>query len=253
MSKKKWLNIRNEEEKTKIYINGDIESDTWNDGFYEAWGINDTSVYPLVVKDALDGAEGEVEIHINSCGGDVFAGVAISNMIKSYKGPTVAYVDGLAASAASVIALACDKVIIPSNAYLMIHRVSGGLWGNADDFAKAIEAFEVLEEGIINGYMEKVKDGVSRETITDYLKAETWFTGEQAAEVFNIEVGQAANIVNYASTKDKTVKLPKALENALKEAKNKAEEALKQAEAKKKQEEERVRDMEMALALALAF
>ena len=130
---KKWLEIKNKADVTEIYINGDIVSDSDNDGFYEFFDLNNPNVYPLDVANALKEA-GEVHVHINSYGGDVFAGLAISNMLKNHKAKTVAYVDGLSASSASIIAFGCNEIVIPSNAYLMIHRVSCGLFGNADDF-----------------------------------------------------------------------------------------------------------------------
>mgnify|MGYP003058057762 CR=1 FL=1 len=170
---KKWLEIRNQAEITEIFINGDIENDAYNDGIMEWFGLKDTNVYPLEVKKALAEANNkEVHVHINSYGGEVFAGVAICNMLKNYKGKTVAYVDGLAASAASIIAFGCDEVIIPNNAYLMIHRVSCGIWGNADDLRTQIEVLEKLEDGIANTYEEKAVEGVTREDILNLMKEE---------------------------------------------------------------------------------
>ena len=83
---KKWLEIRNQVEITEIFINGDIENDAYNDGIMEWFGLKDTNVYPLEVKKALTEANNkEVHVHINSYGGEVFAGVAICNMLKNYK------------------------------------------------------------------------------------------------------------------------------------------------------------------------
>ena len=86
----KWLKIRNEAGITEIFIDGDIESEVCNDGWLEMWGIKDTNIYPSAVRDALkEAGNGDVHVHINSCGGDVFAGVAICNMLKNHKGKTV--------------------------------------------------------------------------------------------------------------------------------------------------------------------
>jgi len=181
VSKNKWLEIKNQSEVTEIYINGDIESDVENDGFLELFGINDTNIYPLDIKDALkEGENKEVHVHINSYGGDMFAGVAICNMLKNHKGKTVAYVDGLAASAASIIAFGCDEIIIPSNAYLMIHRVSCGIFGNADDFLKQIEVLEKLEDGIANTYEEKAVEGVTKEQILNDTERDNYMSAEDA-------------------------------------------------------------------------
>lgn len=211
---KKWLEIRNQAEITEIFINGDIENDAYNDGIMEWFGLKDTNVYPLEVKKALAEANNkEVHVHINSYGGEVFAGVAICNMLKNYKGKTVAYVDGLAASAASIIAFGCDEVIIPNNAYLMIHRVSCGILGNADDLRTQIEVLEKLEDGIANTYEEKAVEGVTREDILNLMKEETWFTGEEAAKFFNVIVGQGTNFVNYVGTNQKFKNTPKEILN----------------------------------------
>ncbi|WP_130889858.1 head maturation protease, ClpP-related [Fusobacterium ulcerans] len=212
---KKWLEIRNQAEITEIFINGDIENDAHNDGIMEQWfGLKDTNTYPLEVKKALDEADNkEVHVHINSYGGEVFAGVAICNMLKNYKGKTVAYVDGLAASAASIIAFGCDEVIIPNNAYLMIHRVSCGVFGNADDLRTQIEVLEKLEDGIANTYEEKAVEGVTKEEILNLMKEETWFTGKDAVKYFNITLEQGSNFVNYVGTNQKFKNIPKEIIN----------------------------------------
>lgn len=211
---KKWLEIRNQAGITEIFINGDIENDAYNDGIMEWFGLKDTNTYPLEVKKALDEADNkEVHVHINSYGGEVFAGVAICNMLKNYKGKTVAYVDGLAASAASIIAFGCDEVIIPNNAYLMIHRVSCGVFGNADDLRTQIEVLEKLEDGIANTYEEKAVEGVTKEEILNLMKEETWFTGRDAVKYFNITLEQGTNFVNYVGTNQKFKNIPKEIIN----------------------------------------
>ena len=225
VSKNKWLEIKNQSEVTEIYINGDIESDVENDGFLELFGINDTNIYPLDIKDALKETEDkEVHVHINSYGGDMFAGVAICNMLKNHKGKTVAYIDGLAASAASIIAFGCDEIIIPSNAYLMIHRVSCGIFGNADDFLKQIEVLEKLEDGIANTYEEKAVEGVTKEQILNLMKEESWFNGQEAAKYFDVKVDEKANFVNYVSTNQKFKNIPRNILNKINDKKAELEE-----------------------------
>lgn len=213
---KKWLKIKNNANITEIYINGDIESDTENDGFLELFGLKDTNIYPKNIAEALKGAE-EVHVHINSYGGDVFAGVAIANILKNHKGKTIAYIDGLAASAASIIAFGCNEIVIPSNAYLMIHRVSCGMFGNTDDFLRQIEVMEKIEEGIINSYTEKAIEGVTREQIKDFMMTETWFTGEDTAKYFNVTVDKSAKYLNFANTKQKFNKIPNEILNNIRE------------------------------------
>lgn len=213
---KEWLKIKNNANITEIYINGDIESDTENDGFLELFGLKDTNIYPKNIAEALKGAE-EVHVHINSYGGDVFAGVAIANILKNHKGKTIAYIDGLAASAASIIAFGCNEIVIPSNAYLMIHRVSCGMFGNTDDFIRQIEVMEKIEEGIINSYTEKAIEGVTREQIKDFMINETWFTGDDTAKYFNVTVDKSAKYLNYVDTKQKFNKIPSEILNNIRE------------------------------------
>lgn len=213
---KEWLKIKNNANITEIYINGDIESDTENDGFLELFGLKDTNIYPKNIAEALKGAE-EVHVHINSYGGDVFAGVAIANILKNHKGKTIAYIDGLAASAASIIAFGCNEIVIPSDAYLMIHRVSCGMFGNTDDFLRQIEVMEKIEEGIINSYIEKAIEGVTREQIKDFMFNETWFTGEDTAKYFNVTVDKSTKYLNFANTKQKFNKIPNEILNNIRE------------------------------------
>ena len=213
---KEWLKIKNNANITEIYINGDITSDTDDYKIFEAMGLNDPNIYPKNIIEALKDA-GDVHVHINSYGGDVFAGVAIANILKNHKGRTVAYIDGLAASAASIIAFGCDEIIIPSNAYLMVHRVSCGMFGNADDFLKQIEVLEKIEEGIINSYLEKAVDGVTREQIKDFMFNETWFTGDDTAKYFNVTVDKSAKYLNYVDTKQKFNKIPSEILNNIRE------------------------------------
>lgn len=213
---REWLEIKNNANITEIYINGDITSDTEDYGIFEVVGLNDPNIYPKNIIETLKDA-GDVHVHINSYGGDVFAGVAIANALKNHKGRTIAYIDGLAASAASIIAFGCDEIIIPSNAYLMVHRVSCGMFGNADDFLKQIEVLEKIEEGIINSYKEKALEGVTREQIKDFVMTETWFTGEDTAKYFNVTVDKSAKYLNFVNTKQKFNKIPNEILNNIRE------------------------------------
>ena len=181
----KWMQIKNQTEETAdLYFYGDIVSSWWG-----AW--DDTDQYPESIKNFLDGVKGKnLNIYVNSGGGSVFAGLAIYNMLKRHSGQKTVHVDGLAASIASIIALAGDKVIIPSNAFMMIHKPWNGLYGNATDFRKMADDLDAIEEGIINVYADNLKDGVDIETIRQMVQEETWLNGFEAAKYFNIEVAQ---------------------------------------------------------------
>lgn len=183
MKRYKNLEIKNLANKSELYIYGDIISGDWK------W--DDSDVTTNEIRDFLKEIEDakELDIYINSGGGSVFAGQAIYNMLKRHKAKKTVYIDGLAASIASVIALVGDKVIIPSNAYFMIHKAWAWEIGNADDMLKMAATLEKIDEGILNVYKENLKDGVSEETIRQLIAEETWMTGDEAANYFkNIEV-----------------------------------------------------------------
>ena len=91
------------------------------------------------------------------------------------------------------------------------------MFGNADDFLKQIEVLEKIEEGIINSYLEKAIDGVTREQIKDFVMAETWFTGEDTAKYFNVTVDKSAKYLNYVDTKQKFNKIPNEILNNIRE------------------------------------
>jgi ATP-dependent Clp protease, protease subunit len=186
-----------------LYFYGDIVSSWWG-----AW--DDTDQYPEAVKNFLDEAKGKnLNIYINSGGGSVFAGMAIYNMIKRHIGYKKVYVDGLAASIASIIALAGDELIIPSNAYFMIHKPWSWGIGSAIELRKMADSLDVLEEGIINVYSENLKPDVDIEVIRQMVQDETWLTGDKAAEYFNIETSTAVNAAAYTDIEFKN--MPKAL------------------------------------------
>jgi ATP-dependent Clp protease, protease subunit len=186
-----------------LYFYGDIVSSWWG-----AW--DDTDQYPEAVKNFLDEAKGKnLNIYVNSGGGSVFAGMAIYNMIKRHQGYKTAYIDGIGASICSVIPLAADKIIIPSNAYFMVHKPWTWGMGNAHELRNQAAALDVIEEGIINVYADNLKPGVDIEVIRQLVQDETWLTGDQAAQYFNIETTSAVNAVAY--TDIEFMNMPKGL------------------------------------------
>lgn len=183
------------EEKAELYMYGDIVSDSWQSYWYEE------DKCPQDIVDFLSDIENtkELNIYINSGGGSVHAGLAIYNILKRHKGSKTVYIDGIAASIASVIAMVGDKVIIKNNAQFMIHKPLTGCWGNADDFQKAIDILNVCQKSIMAVYMENIKDGVTEQTIEELLNKESWFVGSEAAEYFDMEVEEQSEIVAHAS------------------------------------------------------
>ncbi len=192
---RQFLTVKNETLTSgDLYFYGDIVSDWWG-----AW--QDSDQYPEAVRDFLKEQEGKnLNIYINSGGGSVFAGIAIYNMLKRHKGYKTVYVDGMAASIASVIALAGDRIIVPSNAFIMIHKPFAWGDGNADELRKLAADLDAVEEGIMNVYRENLAEGVDIEEVRRMVSAETWLNGEEAAKVFRIEVGAAKEYAAQVTT-----------------------------------------------------
>lgn len=162
--------IKNETEKAIVYLYGTIGTDYWSD--------DDSNTAKNFAKTLDSFGEKPLEIRLDSCGGDVYEGFGIASAIQRYKGQTTVYVDGIAASAASYIALMADKVVMSSFASIMIHDASTFAFGNAEDFRDTINRLEALDQtiaGIIAG-----RSGMDVEDVKAAMDAETWYTAEQA-------------------------------------------------------------------------
>lgn len=211
----KYMSIKNATDTSAdLYFYGDIVGSEW-----DKWENEDTC--PQDVINFLDQVKDvkSLNIYVNSGGGSVFAGIAIYNILKRHKAFKTVYVDGLAASISSVIALAGDKVVMPSNAFLMIHKPWAWTSGNATDFRKMADDLDRIEQGIINVYADNLREGVDIETIKEMVNAETWLVGSEAEKYFNIEVAeptQAAaalgDSVRYYQNMPKALKKPAAPE-----------------------------------------
>ena len=194
---KEILKIQNNSDNTAdLHIYGDIVSDS-----FSKW--QDEDKYPMEIKNFLDEVKGkDLNIYINSGGGSVFAGMAIYNMLKRHDGFKTVHVDALAGSISSVIAMSGDKIIIPSNAYFMMHKPLCMVFGNANDMQEYIDILNKLEDGIINVYMENVKEGIDEKTIRNMVNDKggsgTWMTGAEASKYFNIEVSEELKAVAFA-------------------------------------------------------
>jgi ATP-dependent Clp protease protease subunit len=175
--KKFWNWIKNEEGRT-LYFDGYIAQDSWFDD----------DITPKKFKEELFESDGDVIVWINSPGGDVFAANQIYNMLKEYKGKVTVKIDGLAASAASVIAMAGDEVLMSPVAMLMIHNPSTLIWGEESDMLKAKEMLAEVKESIINAY--ETKTGLDRNKISKMMDNETWMSSKKA-----VELGFADNVL----------------------------------------------------------
>ena len=189
------LEIKNINGNSSIRFDGDIVDSDW-----DKW--NDTDSCPADVLEALNGLTGDLDIYINSGGGSVFSGMSIYNILSRYKGNKTVYVDGLAGSIASVIAMAGDKIVMPKNSFLMIHKPLCMVGGNANDFRKMADTLDTIEQGIINVYATKLKDGANIDDIKSMVNNETWLTGEQASQYFNIVVSEANNAIAFIRKND---------------------------------------------------
>lgn len=171
----------------KLYFYGDIVSERWDFTSRDAKCPQDVAdILSEIPNDA------QLDIYINSGGGDVHAGLAIYQQLKRRTGLNVVHVDGLAASIASVIAMAGDDIIIPASAQMMIHRPWSLAMGDADDLRKTADALDLCQQSIMDIYMTKALPGVERGTVEDMVNAETWMTGTTAAKVFDVTVDDVA-------------------------------------------------------------
>ncbi|MDN2661845.1 Clp protease ClpP [Psychromonas sp. 14N.309.X.WAT.B.A12] len=141
-----------------------------------------------------------IELRIDSPGGDVFEGITIYNLLKGIDAYVTVYIDGLAASMGSVIAMAGDKIIIPTTAFIMIHKPWGGQVGDADDLRAYADLLDKVETTLSETYMKKT--GLSAEEVATLLKEETWFSGTEAVEAgFADELSTQSQTTHYANSK----------------------------------------------------
>ena len=157
----------------ELLLYGPISEESW-------WGDEVSSKQFADDLKAL-GNITKLTVRINSGGGDVFAGQAIYSIIKNHPAKVTVYVDGLAASIASVIAMAGDTVIMPRNAMMMIHNPWTFTAGNANELRKVAEDLDKIRESLIAAYQGKASD-MQREKLIELLDAETWLTADEALE-----------------------------------------------------------------------
>lgn len=158
----------------EIDIEGEITSRIWDD--------TDTSASQF--RDLLKqvGDVKTINLHINSPGGDVFEGVAIYNMLKQNKADIHVYIDGLAASIASVIAMAGDTITMPENSMLMIHNPWTIAQGNSKELRKVADDMDKMGESIKTSYLSKSNSKLDVDTLTKLMDDETWLTAKESVE-----------------------------------------------------------------------
>ena len=195
MKRKFWNWVKNEGElsvERTLFLNGEISDETW-------YG---DEVTPQLFKDELNADSGDITVWINSPGGDVFAAAQIYNMLRDYKGHVTVKIDGLAASAASVIAVAGDTVLVSPVAMMMIHNPATVAMGNTKDMEAAIAMLNEVKESILNAYVDKT--GLSRNKLSKMMDDETWFNAKKA-----VELGFADKVLFDKEEEKKPEKEPK--------------------------------------------
>ena len=140
-----------------LFLNGTIAEESWFDD----------DVTPQLFKDELLAGNGDITVWINSPGGDCVAAAQIYNMLTNYNGKVTVKIDGIAASAASVIAMAGNEVYMSPVSMMMIHNPATVAWGDHTQFAKAIEMLDEVKESIINAYV--LKTGLSRAKLSHLM------------------------------------------------------------------------------------
>ena len=165
-----WVRDSDTGERTLV-LNGQIAEESW---------FGD-EVTPAIFRDELMKGEGNITVWINSPGGDVFAAAQIYNMLMDYKGDVTVRIDGLAASAASMIAMAGTTVEMSPVGMLMVHNPSTAVIGNTKEMQAAIKMLDEVKESIINAY--EIKTGQSRTKLSHLMDSETWMNAWKAKEL----------------------------------------------------------------------
>lgn len=205
--KKFWNWVESGDERT-LYLEGAIAEESW-------YG---DEVTPKAFKTELLSGKGDITVWINSPGGDVIAASQIYNMLMDYPGQVIVKIDGIAASAASVIAMAGTKVQISPTGLLMIHNPMTMAFGNEEDMERAKAMLNEVKESILNAY--ELKTGLSRAKLSHLMDSETWFNARKAVELkfadeilfsgnSDMEIGAAAIYSNQVMMSNILNKLPK--------------------------------------------
>ena len=175
MKRKFWNWIKNQNEggseMRTLFLNGQISDESW---------FGD-EVTPKLFKDELAAGDGPISVWINSPGGDVFAAAQIYNMLMDYPNDVTVMIDGLAASAASVIAMAGTEVQMSPVAMMMIHNSATVAIGDSEEMKKAVKMLDEVKESIMNAY--EIKTGLPRDKISRMMDAESWFNANKAVEL----------------------------------------------------------------------
>ncbi|MBY7009592.1 Clp protease ClpP [Clostridium botulinum] len=164
-----------------IYIYDDVEGDSYDWWTGEKIESETSANHIKQVLETNQNAE-EINIYINSYGGEVKEGLGIYNQLKRHKACKNVYIDGFACSIASVIAMVGDKVVMGPNTLMMIHHASMGAWGNAEELRKAANDVEIIDKASCSSYLEKAGEKLDEEILTQLLDNQTWLSAEQCLQ-----------------------------------------------------------------------
>ena len=171
MSRKFWNWVRNDNDERILMLNGEISNEIW---------FGD-EITPKEFRGELNSGQGKVTVWINSPGGDCFAAAQIYNMLMEYPGTVDVHIDGIAASAASVIAMAGNHVAISPVGMMMIHNPATVSIGDEREMKKAMDMLSEVKESIINAY--ELKTGLPRKQLSNMMDAESWMNAKKALEL----------------------------------------------------------------------
>lgn len=189
-----YIDMKAQDTGAELYLYGDIVDDELTAAYFGG-------TCPQEIADFFNALNptAPLTIYFNSPGGDVFAGLAIHSIIKRHTGRKTGQVDGMAASIASVILMSCDEIVVNTGAQIMVHDPWTYTAGNSRDLRDVADQLDNAKESMLDAYMAKAREGVSRETMADLLSAETWLRGEKAAEYFELGTKDAPAAAAAAS------------------------------------------------------
>lgn len=169
-----WTNqapTETEPEQRILTLNGTIAEESWFDD----------DITPQLFREELNAGSGDITVWINSPGGDCVAAAQIYNMLMDYRGSVIVKIDGIAASAASVIAMAGSKVLVSPVSMMMVHNPATAAFGDSTEMQKAIAMLDEVKESIINAY--EIKTGMSRTKLSHLMDSETWMDAHTAVDL----------------------------------------------------------------------
>lgn len=186
----------------EFYITDDIKPDgerfNWDTYSWEA--VESTTCQRYFVENTKDAQAGDtINLYINSWGGSVKEALGIYNVLRRCGATVVAYIDGVAASAASVIAMAADKVIMPRNTAMMVHNAAWGVYGNSKELRKSADDLDIINGAMLQSYIVKAGDKLPAEKLEELTDGETWLSAEMC-----IQYGLARRICGTGRRPDRS-------------------------------------------------